>query len=455
MTLENPLQHPESKSETSQRSLASPQSSRLPKSHEGYWKQRLKRRAYTTGQGERRAVPEWQVQLCKDGQQRWLNLETSNRDLAARKARDAWVKLQADGWAGFRPPKALAADLNVGDYLAAVQAEADLAPATFEIYASKFRRLVAGAMGIAAGEKRHDYFNGGHLQWREHVHSTKLVRLTPEAVNRWKIQYITASASNPIQERRARRTVASVLRSSKALFAPKITGHLSLELPAPLPLANVDIPRVSTTRYVSKIDYATLYKNALAELGSPPDGLRESERRMRDMMFRVFCLALFVGLRRDEIDTLLWRQIDFPGFSIRVETNEFTRAKSEGSEAAIDIGEAFAAKLKQWMDVSQSEFVIELGSKPRPQIASYHHYRANRVFKRLNAWLHEHGIEDRNPLHMLRKEFGTEINRRHGLFAASAALRHSSIQLTRAVYVAKKTRTAFELPETSHTPVTQ
>jgi integrase len=68
------------------------------------------------------------------------------------------------------------------------------------------------------------------------------------------------------------------------------------------------------------------------------------------------------------------------------------------------------------------------------------------MFKRLTAWLQAHGVEDRNALHTLRNEFGTQINRSHGLFAASAALRHASIQLTRAVYVAKKDRAAFAMP---------
>ena len=60
-------------------------------------------------------------------------------------------------------------------------------------------------------------------------------------------------------------------------------------------------------------------------------------RRQRQEMFRALSLALFVGLRRDEIDTLAWRQIDFANHVVRFETNEFTRAKSEGSEAGVDI----------------------------------------------------------------------------------------------------------------------
>ena len=172
----------------------------------------------------------------------------------------------------------------------------------------------------------------------------------------------------------------------------------------------------------------------------------ERERHQRPEMFKAFCLALFAGLRRDEIDTLTWKQIDFANHTIRIETNEFTRAKSERSEAAVDIDPAFTDRLRLWMKESKSKFVIGVDRDPKTDVSSYHHYRCDCMFKRLTAWLQTHGVEDRNALHTLRKEFGTQINRTHGLFAASAALRHASIQLTRAVYVAKKDRAVFAMP---------
>jgi len=138
-------------------------------------------------------------------------------------------------------------------------------------------------------------------------------------------------------------------------------------------------------------------------------------------------------LRRDEIDTLTWRQIDFANHIIRIETHEFTHAKSERSEAAVDIDPTLTERLREWTQESKSKFVIGVDQDPKTDVSSYHHYRCDSVFKRLTAWLQAHGVEDRNALHTLRKEFGTQVNRTHGLFAASAALRHASIQLTRAV----------------------
>jgi hypothetical protein len=54
-------------------------------------------------------------------------------------------------------------------------------------------------------------------------------------------------------------------------------------------------------------------------------------------------------------------------------------------------------------------------------------------------------VETRNPIHTLRKEFGSLINQEFGIFAASAALRHSSIAITREHYVDRKERIALNL----------
>lgn len=470
-----------------------PLSPRFAKTHEGYWKARLRRRTYRTTDGEAREVPEWQVKLFSNGQQRWVNLGTANRDVAAKKARDCWLKLKTSNWEAVKPQRERIANPTVGDFLAAVRTESNLQPGTFAIYAKKFRRLVAGVFGIRADAQKHDHANGGYDRWLERIHAVRFSRLNARSVQRWKTKYITAAGTNPLRERRARRTIASILRSSKALFAPGVLAKLHIDLPKQLPLADVDIPRVGVAQYISRITPEILFQEAQRELATPtPEMLKEAaeaslaayaearkarqarkkregkkprawtpspavsarwlevgierERRERSQMFQIFCLALFAGLRRDEIDTLTWKQIDFAQQLIRIETNEFTRAKSEGSEAGVDVDPTFLELLRQWMQESASPFVIDTGVAPRPNVSTYHHYRCDKPFKKLLDWLHHHGVEDRNALHTLRKEFGTQINRAYGLFAASASLRHSSIQLTRAVYVAKKDRAVFSMP---------
>jgi hypothetical protein len=43
-----------------------------------------------------------------------------------------------------------------------------------------------------------------------------------------------------------------------------------------------------------------------------------------------------------------------------------------------------------------------------------------------------------SSIHTMRKEFGSAIARRHGIFATSEALRHGDIQLTRDYYLARE-----------------
>jgi integrase len=152
-------------------------------------------------------------------------------------------------------------------------------------------------------------------------------------------------------------------------------------------------------------------------------------------------------LRRDEIDKLQWNQIQWHRNTIRVETTEHGGTKSADSEADVDVDPGLLDILKSYMPKpgKGSPFVIESPVEPRPEAASYHHYRCNRQFNELVTWLRAKGIKARNALHALRKEFGSQICAQAGIFAASVALRHSSITLTRDYYIDKKQPAVFQV----------
>lgn len=77
-----------------------------------------------------------------------------------------------------------------------------------------------------------------------------------------------------------------------------------------------------------------------------------------------------------------------------------------------------------------------LGSKAAPTaVPRWNRYRCEGHFKVMLEWLRAKGVRARNPLHTLRKEFSSLINQKFGIFAASAALRHSNIIITREAYV--------------------
>jgi integrase len=162
------------------------------------------------------------------------------------------------------------------------------------------------------------------------------------------------------------------------------------------------------------------------------------QRRDLNLQYKILLLALGVGLRRDEIDTLEWAKFNWRRNTIRVETTIHTAAKSNGSEAEVSVDPELLKILKTYMGPGSGQFVIRSSNQPRPQSSASYHYRANLHFDRLIGWLRSKGVDSRNPLHTLRKEFGSEIAAAHGIFAASEALRHCDIQLTRDYYVDKK-----------------
>ena len=312
----------------------------------------------------------------------------------------------------------------------------------------------------------------------------RLDRLTPERVNDWKVRQLKAASGNPLQLKHASVTARSVLLSSKALFSAGIRKHLTLRLPSPLPFEGVELPDAGKSRYKSEIDPALILVAAKRELAdgiqsqpptaadtttdaaegkakgkgkakakrtakakatAQPDPADEKEaeapqRTPRPELFKIILLALGAGLRRDEIDKLQWKNILWSRNAIRVETTEHGSTKSAESEADIDVDPGLLEILRGYLPQPGhgSPFVIASPVAPRPESVKNHHYRCNRQFKEVVKWLRGKGLSSRNALHALRKEFGSQICHQAGIFAASVALRHSSINLTREYYLDKK-----------------
>ncbi len=417
---------------------------RLPKTHQDYWQARLKKRSYQSRDGETVVIPTWQVRITHLGKEAWFNLDTANKADAAVKAKDIYLNLITQGWthtlAKYKPGMEVAKDgCTVGEFLDQVKAVSGLKPVTYEIYAKKFRSLVAGAFKIEGGKAKHDYVNGGYKQWLDKVCSVRLDKLTPEKINDWKICELKAASKNPLQLKRTGVTIRSILLSSKALFTPAIRKHLTVRLPSPLPLEGVALPDAGKSRYKSEIEPALILMSAKRELEEGHLG-EGKIGEPRPELFKIVLLALGAGLRRNEIDKLQWRQIQWQRHAIRVETTEHGSTKSAESEADIDVDPGLLQILKTYMPKPGhgSPFVIRSDVQPKAGSTRNHHYRCNRLFNEAVQWLRGKGLTARNALHALRKEFGSQICAQAGIYAASVALRHSSINLTREFYIDKK-----------------
>ncbi len=404
-----------------------------------YWREKVFRAAYTRG-GVSQKTANWSARIQHRGRREIFPLGTSSRLEAAALARDIFLAVRASGWddtlarfkGGAVSPKR-GGGPTVGDLLGEVGAKAGLRAHTFAEYARSLRKIVAEIESIDVGDAKYDYRTGGNKAWVEQIHAVPLAKITPERVQKWKLDFIKAAGANPVKQRAARRSANTFLRNAKSLFSPRHLRFVSLDLPKPLPFDGVQFEPRGSMRYRSEIDAEALIRDAQAELrGSQPE------------QFKIFVLSLFAGLRRNEIDKLEWGSVDFERGLIRIRETEFFQPKTEEAAGDVEVDPEVMDLLLRFRSASRGRFVVQSDSLPRPE-QGYHHYRCQKDFEGLTEWLRSKGIKAKSPIHALRKEFGSLICDKGGIYAASRALRHSNIQVTSQHYLDGKRRVTVGL----------
>jgi integrase len=396
---------------------------RPSKATASYWKTKI---------FQRRAGGSFWVQIQHGGQpQKKVSLRTPVEHAAAERARDVYLALaNGQSWdealAQFKPQIALPTRdaSTIGDFLDELKAKADLKARTFEGYAIALRKIVADSFKIDGGPDKYDYRGGGRQRWLDRIHAIKLAALTPDIVQQWKRAFLDRAADDPIRSRAAKISVNSFLRRAKSLFAPDAIKHLSrVRLPSPLPFDRVSFEPRQSMRYRSTINVEELTRAAHEELAQNDAPA-----------FLAFLLALGAGLRRIEIDRLEWSAFRWTENVIRIEPTEHFDVKSEHSIGDVPVDVELMTIMRGFAARAQSNFVIESRNLPRKR-ATFENYRAQVVFERLSAWLRSKGVSAQKPIHELRKESGSMVNRKHGLTAAKDFLRHADIAITAAHYI--------------------
>ena len=230
-----------------------------------------------------------------------------------------------------------------------------------------------------------------------------------------------------MKQRAARVSVNSFMREARSLFSPKYLERLeSVSLPDPLPFTGIKLEKRSMPRYQSNFDVLELVRAASEEL---------AESRPEE--FKAFVLAVMAGLRRNEIDKLEWSRFNWTAGTINVTPTNFFRTKSEESVRSVWIPPEMLEIFRGYHTKATRPFVIE--SDVRPVMDKhYDHYRSQATFDKLIAWLRGHGVDGEKPLHALRKEFGSLIAARFGIYAAKEMLGHADITTTAAHYLEAK-----------------
>jgi integrase len=251
----------------------------------------------------------------------------------------------------------------------------------------------------------------------------RIAAITPAEVQKWKLRFLRRAGTDPIKQRAARVSVNSLMRQAKSLFAPAVLKFVSLELPGASPFAGVAFEPRQSMKYRSGFNVEKLIEEAQKEL--PTEQLK------------ILLLALMVGLRRNEIDKLEWAAFRWDSGIIRIEATRYFHPKSEDAVGDVEVDAELLEIFRGFRARATGHFVVESEVAPRLG-ATYSHYRCQRLFEALGKWLRDHGVTGNKPLHTLRKEFGSQVCAKHGIYAASTALRHADIAITSQHYLDKR-----------------
>ena len=429
-----------------------------------YWEARVHHPRYGTGKMSKEAAT-FAVRIQAHGERRYVSLPDTTKRQAAKSAMALFKLVDLQGWerglAEFRGEVPVPRnDLTLGEYLAEVVATGEIMPRTLRTYATKVRRIAAeiGQVKLPSKVNKFDHVNGGAKAWQEMVDAVPLRKLTPDAVQGWLSKHLSQFHNNPAKLMSATKSANSCIRAGKAIFAEKIRTRLThVTLPDPPPFVGMKTARERPTRYRSEIPNpevlllvgmkelanATMeseHQQKWRELGGEADApfpspaekvMAELQAKRKQEAFKVLVLGLCAGLRRGEIDRLQWSQVDFAGLQILIKPTDCFAPKAN-SVGDVPIDDEIVKLLKDWKKHSTDRFVVD-GVEPKTD-TDYHHYRAERAHSTLIAWLHAKGVSARNPLHALRKEFGSIVCQKAGVYVASRLLRHANITMTAAVY---------------------
>ena len=385
--------------------------------------------------------PDFGIQIHFRGKRHRFPLKTPNKETAARKALVIYQNLVATGWDAVLAEHKTSAVIpisggTVGDLILAVSKLANVRARTLSGNVSTFRRIVADVENIECSASRFAAKGKGRASWLAAVDAVPLARLRPDRIEAWKLRFVSdRSKSDEMKARAARNSVNTMLRMGKSLFAKRLLRFIAsqVELPSPLPFDGVELFPRQSMRYTSTLNVESILRSASEELAS-----NDSEA------FKAFLVCLFGGLRRNEADKLRWSSIDLKLGVVRVESQTDFAPKAETSLSDIPIDPEVCAIL-QTIRATEPKAVYLLAGEAAKANATWASYRAAATFQRLASWLRANGVPTRCPLHTLRKEAGSLVCQKAGLFAASRFLRHADIAVTAQHYTAQKERVTVGL----------
>jgi integrase len=381
-----------------------------------------------------RSSPNYSCLIQHQRRRHSFSLGTPNKDAASKIAAGICADLIIHGWddtiakhKGIVEKKANIA--TVGEWITAAGKVSGTNSATFISYSRALRKIAGDILSVQRTTKRFGPRKGGAADYRAEIDSVSLNILSLPAIQQWRLEYVK-KAKTPAEEGARMTSCNSTIRQARSLFATKIVKFLpEIILPSPPPFHDVEFYPRQSAKYFSRINPKDLLLKARADLSENDPAT-----------FIAMLLAIGAGLRRGEIDSLQWHQVDFNRQLIRVETTDTASLKTVDARDEVAIDEHIVAILRGFHAKRASDFVVEGSGNGGGPKKWGHDYRAGYVFDKVIAWLRENGVTARKPLHELRKELGAIVTAEHGIYAASRVMRHSSVATTAAHYSDLKNR---------------
>jgi len=417
---------------------------RFSKTDARHWAHRVFKNTYME-KGTRHEATHYSVKIQHLGRRETFPLHTANKSLAGEKARDIYISLLANGWESsrdqFKPSSQsdMVARPTVGEYILEVRSVFLNREVTLNAYVKAFRRIVSDIFEINPKGK-YNVRGGGSEVWQKKVDAIYLDQITSSMIWNWQAKFVKSRSKDAAAKRSASVTVNTILRNAKGLFSKRVLIALEerIQLPDPLPFSRVLMEQMPSMRYTTKIDAGALLGAAAKDLGGPSrEGEEKKEVWARHQRFKIFLLGLRFGLRKSEIDALLWDSFDFGKGVLSVRHTEYHTLKSEDSAGEIELDPDMTTVFRHFAEQAKGKFVIESSTVPR-SLNDKRTYRANLHFNKLIVWLREQGVTAKKPIHELRKEFGALVCQKQGIYMASRALRHSNISITAQHYLDRK-----------------
>jgi hypothetical protein len=355
----------------------------------------------------------WHIKLQADSVRKTFSTKRVNKAEAAIAAKEIYEHLQEHGMEAtlkaYGDNPAPGAVTTIGDLIAKVEKNWLKQPRTFQDYCTSLRRVVAEVKNVS----------------RENADTVKIADLKHGEIAEWQAGYIKQAGKSPAKKGAAETSSNSILRGCKALFGTRLLERLELS-DLPNPFQKIRLPNNRDHRFQKGgVDASKLLEQAVAELADT------------DLeVFKTIVLALTLGLRRNEIDKCEFSMFNLEAGTLSVDNSEYLHVKSERSRGVVELEPELIPLIRGWQAKATGTFVLESEVKPKPE-SKYQHYRCQETFARGTAWLRSKGVKSNEPLHFCRKLYGSLICDKHGIYAASRALRHADISETSRHYVSR------------------